>query len=102
MLTSFQQTNGSCKNFQTLSFRLIYFSFSYGVKMGDTLNVLRRSKFIQMLSTSSLVDPSNLLLAEGTAYYHALRVYLQVAQLMNLDLECLDPPAPDFLLNFIG
>ena len=121
MLTSFQQTNGFCKSFQTSLFRSIYFSFSYVAKMGDTLNVLRHSKFVPMLATSSVVEPSDLPLTERAAYYHALRVHLQVAQWMNLDLECLDrtkwgwkfekghlvpiktdiTPAPDFLLNFI-
>ena len=44
-----------------------------------------------MLATSSLVEPSDLSATERAAYYHALRVHLQVAQWMNLDLECLDP-----------
>ena len=47
--------------------------------MGDTLNVLRHSKFVQMLATSSLVEPSDLPPTERAAYYHALRVPLQVA-----------------------
>ena len=59
--------------------------------MGDTLNVLRHSKLVQMLVTSSLVEPSDLPPTERAAYYYALRVHLEVVQWMNLDLECLDP-----------
>ena len=89
--------------------------------MGDTLNVLRHSKFVQMLTTSSLVEPSDLPSTERAVYFHALRMQIQVAQWMNLDLQCLDPikwywklknnylapkktdinPEPKFLLNFI-
>ena len=88
--------------------------------MGDTLNVLKHSKFVQTLATSSLAELSDLPPTERAAYYHALRVPLQVAQWMNLDLECLDPtklgwkfekghlvpiktdiaPESDFLLKF--
>ena len=59
--------------------------------MGDTLNVLRHSKLVQMLVTSSFVEPSDLPPTERAAYYHALRVHMEVVQWMNLDLECLDP-----------
>ena len=89
--------------------------------MGDTLNVLRHSKFVQMLTTSSLVEPSDLPPTERAVYFHALRMQMQVTQWMNLDLQCLDPikwywklknnylapkktdinPEPKFLLNFI-
>lgn len=95
--------------------------FSYGAKEGDTLSTLRHTKFIQLLATSSIVDPSDLPPTERAAYYHALRVHLQVSQWLNLDLHCLDPtqwgwkfennhlvpiktdiaPAPDFLLNYV-
>ena len=116
MFTSFQQTNGFRKSFQTSLFRSIYFSFSYDAKMGDTLNVLRHSKFVQMLATSSLVEPSDLPPTERAPYYHALRVHLQVTQRMSLDptkwgwkfekghlvpIKNDIAPAPDFLLNFI-
>ena len=94
---------------------------SYGGKSGDTLNVMRYSKFVQMLATSSQIEPSDLPPTERAAYFHALRVHLQVAQWVNLDFGCLDPtkwgwkmdqgnlvpiktdmdPAPEFLLNFI-
>ena len=85
------------------------------------MNVLRHLEFVQMLATSSLVEPSDLPPTEQGAYYHALQVHLPVAQWMKLDLRCLDPtkrdwklgngylvpikkhidPAPEFLLNFI-
>ena len=74
-----------------------------------------------MLTISSLVEPSDLPQSERAAYYHALRVHLQVAQWMNLDVQGLDPtkwewklensylvpiktdidPASEFLLNFM-
>ena len=74
-----------------------------------------------MFATSSLLEPNDLPPTERAAYYHALKAHLQVAQWMNLDVECLDPtkgdwkfekdhllpiktdiaPTPDFLLNFI-
>ena len=85
------------------------------------MNVLRHLEFVQMLATSSLVEPSDLTPTEQAAYYHALQVHLSVAQWMKLDLRCLDPTkrdwklgndylvpikthidsAPEFLLNFI-
>ena len=52
---------------------------------------MRYSKFLEMLTKSSKVEPSELPPTERTAYYHALRVHLQIAQWESLDLHCLDP-----------
>ena len=95
--------------------------FSYRGQEKDTLAELRYSKFIQLLTTSTVVDPSELPPTERAAHFHSLRVHLQVCQWVTLDLECLNPaewgwkfeneklvpiktdldPAPQFLLNVI-
>ena len=82
---------------------------------------LRYAKFMQMLGTRATVEPSDLPPTKRAAYYHSLRVHLQVAQWKNLDLRCLNADewgwkfenghltpikidldaAPEFLLNFI-
>ena len=100
---------------------LISIFFSYKGKDTESLSEMRYSKFLEMLTKSSKVEPSELPPTERTAYYHALRVHLQIAQWESLDLHCLDPlewgwnlengtvvpiktdlgPAPECLLNFI-
>lgn len=130
MLTSFQQNSGYSKLIQSLGCVkpcLDWRSFAVRVILTSavisflSIFVLRHSKFVQMLATSSLVESSDLPITERGAYYCALRVYLQMAQWMNLDLRCLDTtkwgwnleneylvpikadidPASEFLLNFI-
>ena len=43
-----------------------------------------------MVTSSNLIQPENVPLTERVTHYHALRVYLQVAQWKNLSLACLD------------
>lgn len=95
--------------------------FRYKGKPTDTLTTLRHAKFMQMLATCRSIEPRELPPTERAAYFHALRVHLQVPQWKYLDLQCLDPlqwgwklekghlvpiktdldAAPEFLLNCI-
>ena len=54
------------------------FTLLYGGKSGDTLQTLRYTSYMKMASTSSRIIPSKLPPTERTAYFHSLRVYLQV------------------------
>ena len=76
---------------------------------------------MEAVTSFSFLQPENLPPTERAIYYHGLRVHLQVAQWMNLDLHCLNPtewgwhledgylqpiktdvaPAPQRLLKFI-
>ena len=94
---------------------------SYKGKRTDTITSLRHPKFMQMLTTCKNIEPSTLPPTERAAYFHSLRVHLQVMQWQILDLHCLDPTewgwrmeqghlspiktdldvAPEFLLKFV-
>ena len=64
---------------------------AYKGKVDDTLISLRYAKFMESLSTCTSVNPATLPPTEAAAYYHALRVHLQVSQWKQLDLGCLLP-----------
>ena len=94
----------------------------YGGKESDTLNSLRYAKYMQMVSTSkTTIEPQKLPPTENAAYFHALRVHLQVILWQKLSHNCLDATqwgwkvadnqltpiftdldaAPEGLLNFV-
>ena len=96
--------------------------FSYKGRLSDSLTTLRHAKFMEMVTSQSELKPASLPPTERSAFFHALRVHLQVAQWKHLDLECLSPeewgwkensqgtyepvktdlpPAPDCLLKYI-
>lgn len=52
----------------------------------DTVKGLRHSKFIEQLTPSPNVEPSELPPMERAAHCHALRAHLQVSHLDCLDL----------------
>ncbi len=54
------------------------FVILYGGKLEDSLNHLRYVKFLEMVSSSKVVDPQKLPPTERAAHFHCLRVYLQV------------------------
>ncbi|XP_065911780.1 uncharacterized protein [Dysidea avara] len=54
------------------------FVILFGGKDGDSLNSLRHVKFLEMVSASKVVDPQKLPPTERAAYFHSLRVPLQV------------------------
>ena len=103
------------------SFAFISICFSYKGKATESLSEMRYSRFLEMLTKCSKVEPCELRPTERAEYHHALRVHLQVAQWMTLDLHCLDllkwgwkrknemlkpiktnlEPAAECLLNFI-
>lgn len=67
------------------------FILLYGGKPSDTLNNLRYSKYMQMVSTSkSTIEPQKLPPTERAAYYHALRVHLQITLWRQLSNNSLD------------
>ena len=54
------------------------FVLLYGGKQGDTLEVLRYSNYMKMAAVSPKIVPAKLPPTERAAYFHSLRVYLQV------------------------
>ena len=62
-----------------------------GGKQGDTLNTLRYIKFMEMVSSGTTLDPQKLPPTERAAYYHSLRVRLQVIIWKKLTSNDLDP-----------
>ena len=57
---------------------------SYGGKKFDSLASIRYTKYIEMVTTSNVVEPDNLPPTERARYYHALRVHLQVYDVFYL------------------
>ena len=54
------------------------FLLLYGGKIDDRLHQLRYTSYIKMFASSSKISPSKLPPTERAAWYHSLRVYLQV------------------------
>ena len=68
------------------------FVMMYGGKKNDSLNCLRYAKFMEMITSSkSSLDPQKLPPTERAAYYHSLRVHLQVILWRDLANSDLDP-----------
>ena len=68
------------------------FVISYGGKQDDSLNSLRYTKFMEMVSSSKApLDPQKLPPTERAAHYHSLRVHLQVIIWKKLSNNDLDP-----------
>ena len=67
------------------------FILLYGGKKNDSLNNLRYAKYMQMLSQSkTTIEPQKLPPTERAAYYHALRVHLQLTIWSHLSNDILD------------
>ena len=66
------------------------FFLSYNGKPDDTLTSLRYAMFMSMISKYFQLQPENLAPTERAAYYHSLRVHLQVCQWKSLQLDVLD------------
>jgi hypothetical protein len=65
--------------------------FSYNGKKW-TLGELRHNQFMQMAATSkSVIKPQNLPPTERAAYYHCLRIHLQVVEWNTLNTVALAP-----------
>ena len=56
-------------------------------KIGDTLTELRYKNYMKIAAYSSKIVPSKLPPTERAAWYHSLRVYLQIQQWKTL-MEC--------------
>ena len=88
------------------SFAFISICFSYKGKATESLSEMRYSRFLEMLTKCSKIEPYELPPTERVAYYHALRVHLDDSRFTLLrsskvGLETyLEPPA-ECLLNFI-
>ena len=55
------------------------FVIMYGGKQSDSLNNLRYAKFMEIVSSNkATLDPQKLLPTERAAFFHSLRVHLQV------------------------
>ena len=69
------------------------FVLLYGGKSNNTFQQLRYVTYMKMAASSTKISPSKLPPTERSAWYHSLRVYLQVSQwksLMEGDLNPLD------------
>lgn len=97
------------------------FVIVYGGKASDSLNTLRYAKYMEMVSSARNVDPQKLPPTTRAAYYHSLRVHLQVIMWKELTIDSLNPllwgwkgdgsllqpvmtdvdPAPENLLKFV-
>jgi len=98
------------------------FAKSYNGNSNDTLERLRYNQFMEMTATSNtVIKPQSLPPSESAAYYHSLRVHLQVIQWKSLMTStimptdwgwklvnnCYEPiktdlePAPENILKFI-
>lgn len=68
------------------------FIIMYGGKQEDSLNTLRYAKFMEIVSSSkSSLDPQKLPPTERAAYFHSLRVHLQIILWKKLTNNDLDP-----------
>ena len=54
------------------------FTLLYGGKLGDELASLRHRNYMRMAAAASSLNPSKLPPTKRTAYFHSLRVKLQV------------------------
>ena len=97
------------------------FVIVYGGKKEDSLNTLRYAKFMEMIVSTKKLDPYKLPPTARAAYYHSLRVHLQVILWKELAVNSLNPtlwgwkldgsmlhpvmtdidPAPESLLKFV-
>ena len=72
----FMNPNGMQKAIGKAGIQL--FVLLYGGKPGDTLKMLRYANYMKMAASSTKIVPGKLPPTERTAYFHSLRVYLQV------------------------
>ena len=97
------------------------FVIVFGGKQSDSLNTLRYAKYMEMVASAKNIDPQKLPPTARAAYYHSLRVHLQVILWKELTTDSLDPliwgwkldnsklqpimtdlePAPESLLKFV-
>ena len=54
------------------------FVIVFGGKQSDSLNTLRYAKYMEMVASAKNIDPQKLPPTARAAYYHSLRVHLQV------------------------
>ena len=66
------------------------FIIMYGGKQADTLNYLRYTKYMGMVSTGN-IDPQKLPPTERVTHYHHLTVHLQAIMWKKLTSDDLDP-----------
>ena len=68
------------------------FVITYGGKPEESLNKLRYLKFMEMISSCKITfDPQKLPPTERAAYFHSLRVHLQVTIWDKFTNDYLDP-----------
>ena len=97
------------------------FVIVFGGEQSDSLNSPRYAKFMEMVASAKNIDPQKLPPTARAAYYHSLRVHLQVILWKELTTDSLDPliwgwkldnsklqpimtdlePAPESLLKFV-
>lgn len=64
----------------------------YGGSVNNSLNCLRFSSYMKMCASSTARPmPERLPATKNAAYFHSLRVHLQVIQWLKLSTDVLDP-----------
>ena len=66
------------------------FCILYGGKDNDSLNSIRYRRYQSMVAHCNKIEPERLPPTERAAYYHSLRVHLQIVQWLELDSKYLD------------
>ena len=67
------------------------FVIAFGGKEEDSLNKLRFLRFMQMIASKTMLDPQKLPPTGRAAYFHSLRVHLQIIMWSKLSIDILDP-----------
>ena len=82
---------GSCEKSQEVgNAGLGLFRCMYGANAQDTLASLRYARNMQMVAKGSAIEPQRLPPTESAAYFHSLRVHLQVVRWRTLNNDELD------------
>ena len=66
------------------------FRCMYGANAQDTLTSLRYARNMQMVAKGSAIEPQRLPPTESAAYFHSLRVHLQVVRWRTVNNDELD------------
>ena len=82
---------GSCEKSQEVgNAGLGLFRCMYGANVQDTLASLRYARNMQMVAKGSAIEPQRLPPTESAAYFHSLRVHLQVVRWRTVNNDELD------------
>ena len=72
----------------TYFYLLRYFCLGTKGKENDNLSSLRHAKWEQVLMTRNEIDPAVLPPTARATYFHSLRVHIEIARAVMLDIDC--------------